>query len=181
LDVGMDPVALEDERLLLRVPELADVPAVTAACQDPEVQRWTTVPSPYTEKDARWFVEDYARPRWAGDVGATWLITDRSSGELLGCYGLDLAAGVGEVGFWVAAPARGRGVCTAATRLVCRWGFDTLGLRRIEWQAFVGNVGSRRVAEKAGFVIEGTCRARLVQRGEPRDGWLGGLLPGDVG
>ena len=39
----------------------------------------------------------------------------------------------------------------------------------------------QRVAEKAGFVLEGVQRARLAQRGERRDCWVAGLLPGDLG
>ena len=36
------------------------------------------------------------------------------------------------------------------------------------------------MAEKAGFTVEGLCRRRLVQRGERRDAWIGGLLPGEL-
>jgi RimJ/RimL family protein N-acetyltransferase len=69
---------------------------------------------------------------------------------------------------------------TAATRLVCRWAFDELHLERVEWWAGVGNTGSRRVAERLGFTIEGTCRARLMHRGERMDAWVGGLLRGEL-
>jgi hypothetical protein len=34
----------------------ADVPAITVACQDPEIPRCTQVPSPYTEQDAVTFL-----------------------------------------------------------------------------------------------------------------------------
>jgi RimJ/RimL family protein N-acetyltransferase len=44
----------------------------------------------------------------------------------------------------------------------------------------VGNEGSRRVAQKLGFTMEGTCRARLLHRGERVDAWVGGLLPGEL-
>jgi RimJ/RimL family protein N-acetyltransferase len=69
---------------------------------------------------------------------------------------------------------------TEAARLVCRFGFEMLGLRRIEWWARVGNEPSRRVAEKLGFTMEGTCRARLLHRGERVDAWVGGLLAGEL-
>jgi hypothetical protein len=57
---------------------------------------------------------------------------------------------------------------------------DELGLGRIEWWANVGNYASRRVAEKAGFTMEGTARARLLHRGVRVDGWSAGLLPGEL-
>ena len=85
-----------------------------------------------------------------------------------------------EIGYWMAPWARGQGVMTDAVRLVCDWGFDELGLGRIEWWANVGNYASRRVAEKVGFTMEGTVRARLLHRGERVDGWVAGLLPGEL-
>lgn len=133
---------LADATVTLRPVRASDLPDVLAACQDPETQRWTTIPVPYGEDDDP-----------------------------------DIA----DVGFSCAPWARERGVTTAALRLACRWGFEQLRLARIEWRAYVGNDASRRVAEKAGFVLEGVQRARLAQRGERRDCWVAGLLPGDLG
>jgi RimJ/RimL family protein N-acetyltransferase len=63
---------------------------------------------------------------------------------------------------------------------VCRWGFNDLGATRIEWYARVGNWASRRVAEKAGFTIEGTLRAGLpVPGGRRSEAWVGARLPDD--
>jgi len=53
----MVPVTLHTDRLVLSIPTEADIDAITAACQDPEVPRWTTVPSPYTRKNAVEFIE----------------------------------------------------------------------------------------------------------------------------
>ena len=110
----------------------------------------------------------------------TFAVTDAASGRLLGDGRAARAAtpAMREIGYWTAPWARGQGVMTAAARLACRFGFDVLGLERIEWWAAVGNDASRRVAEKVGFTVEGTCRARLPHRGERLDGWVGGLLAG---
>lgn len=178
---GMEPAELRDARLLLRRPVPTDAPAITAACRDPEMERWTTVPVPYAEQDARSFVDGHVAPGWAAGSPLVFAITDTATGGYLGS--IDLApdgAGAGEVGYAVAPWARGTGVCTDALRLLCRWGFDDLRLARIEWQAHVGNTASWRVAEKVGFTLEGTCRERLVQRGKRVDGWIGGLLPGEL-
>ena len=69
---------------------------------------------------------------------------------------------------------------TAAARLVCRLGFDVLRLERIEWWAAVGNDGSLRVAEKLGFSARAPAGRRLLHRGERRDGWVAGLLAGEL-
>lgn len=176
----ISPVTLTDDRLLLRLPTLDDVPAITRACQDPEVQRWTTVPVPYEDQDARWFIETGIPEGWANGTEATWIVTDQASEELLACVGLRfLPEERAEVGFWVAAWARGRRVATDATRLTCRWGFQ-VGVARIEWLAHIGNDASRAVARNVGFVEEGVCRSRCVQRGERKDAWLAALLPEDL-
>jgi RimJ/RimL family protein N-acetyltransferase len=177
-------VTLTDGRLLLRLPEPGDVPAITLACQDELTARFVPVPVPYTEEHARTFVEQ--RPeRWEAEDGEmTWAITDVAGsmdGRLLGMVGLHARdASMREIGFWAAPWARGRGVMTDAARLVIGFGFGELDLERIEWQAVVGNDASRRVAEKLGFRREGTRRAGLLHRGERLDCWVAGLLRGEL-
>jgi RimJ/RimL family protein N-acetyltransferase len=180
----MVPVELSDDRLLLRQPAMGDVDDITRACQDPELQRWIPVPVPYQRADGEQWVEDTPRS-WAEDRELRWVIVEHNAGGtvsgLLGVIGLHARdATMREVGYWMAPWARGRGIMTDAVRLACRWGFDELGLGRIEWWANVGNYASRRVAEKAGFTMEGTVRARLLHRGVRVDGWGAGLLPGEI-
>jgi RimJ/RimL family protein N-acetyltransferase len=159
----------------------ADVPAVTAACRDPESARWTTVPVPFGEHDARQFLFDHSPLHWARGRGAVFAIADERDAYVGAVdIGLDPAdEDCAEVGYLVAPWARGRGYATAALRTLCSWGFAALGLTRIVWRAHVGNEASRRVAEKAGFTVEGVQRAGCVQRGERRDAWVGSLLNGD--
>jgi RimJ/RimL family protein N-acetyltransferase len=179
----MDPVELSDDRLLLRLPVRADVDDITLACQDPELQRWIPVPVPYERVHGEQWVDD-TRNSWRADLELRWVIVERAGGAMsgpVGAIGLHARdATMREVGFWMAPWARGRGIMTDAVRLACRWGFDELGLGRIEWWANVGNHASRRVAQKVGFTMEGTMRARLLHRGERVDGWCGGLLPGEL-
>jgi RimJ/RimL family protein N-acetyltransferase len=176
-------IDLSDERLLLRAPTVADADAMTEALQDPEIPRWiAAIPTPYSLADALHFVTEVAEPGWESGDDRMWLVTDLESERLLGGIGLHARlAGVGEVGFWLAPWARGRGVMTDALGLVCAFAFDVLGLQRVEWQAVVGNQASRRVAERAGFVVEGTLRGRLLQRdGTGADAWIAGVVAGDL-
>jgi RimJ/RimL family protein N-acetyltransferase len=176
----MDPVELSDGRLVLRLPTDDDVAEITRACQDPELQRWVPVPVPYAPEHAAAWVAD-TRPSWTEERELRWVITDAQDPAPLGAVGLHAHdPSMREIGFWLAPWARGRGVMTGAARLACGWGFDDLGLRRIEWWANVGNEASRAVALRLGFTMEGTCRARLLHRGERVDGWVGGLLPGEL-
>jgi RimJ/RimL family protein N-acetyltransferase len=179
-------VTLTGRRLLLRPFAPEDVPAVYQACQDPEIQRWTSIPSPYLGEHAERFILEMAPSSWADGSGATFGTFERASGRLVGSIALmgitaeDSRDGrLAEIGFWTAKEMRGRGYTTEAVILLCRWAFTDLHVDRVEWYAEVGNMASRRVAEKAGFILEGTLRSRLVHEGRRRDAWLAALLPDD--
>jgi RimJ/RimL family protein N-acetyltransferase len=175
----IDPVVLKDGDLLLRPWRSGDVEAVFSACQDPEIQRWTRVPSPYRRSDAEEFLRG-SPERWAAGT-PSFAAVDAATGDLVGSIGVvDVSEeGGAEVGYWVAASARGKGIATRATRLLAGWLFD-LGHPRVSWHAEVGNLPSRRVAESCGFVIEGIARQALVLRGSRVDAWVGSLLPADL-
>lgn len=168
--------------MLLRPWQEADADAVHEACQDPDIQRWTSVPRPYLPEHARGFVTETSPKAWAEGTGALFAVCDPSTGELLGSNGLISIDrnGTGEIGYWTAPWARGRGVMVRATRAVARWSFDTLGLRRLIWQAEVGNHASRLVALRAGFRIDGRLRLADPAPHGGADGWIGSLLPGEV-
>ena len=177
---GMEPVEITAGRLHLRPFGPQDVPAVTRACQDPDIQNFTQVPSPYHAEEARRYVEVHCPSGWATGRRASFAVVDSVSGDLLASVELNgigiRDAAMAEIGYWCAPWARRRGVMTQAVQVVCRWGFVAFDLARIEWYAEVGNVASRGVAEKAGFTVEGVLRARLTHRGERVDAWVGSLL-----
>lgn len=180
----MDPVALVTPDLLLRPPQPADAAQVLAACSDPDIARWTSVPSPYTAANAHSWVEVESPAGWASGTHLVWYAVrpDRPDQVLasVGLHHLDVDAGHGELGYWAAPHARRQGVTTAAVRLVCSYAFDQLGLARIGWEAATDNLGSWRLAQRVGFRPEGTTRGRLTLRGARRDSLLAGLLPGEL-
>ena len=69
---------------------------------------------------------------------------------------------------------------TRLGRAACQWAVTTAGIELIEWRCQAGNTASRRVAEKAGFLFEGTLRQRRVQHGVRVDEWVGSLLRNEV-
>lgn len=175
----MEPVVLSTERLVLSVPTRADVDAIYVACQDAEIQRFTTIPSPYQRTHAEEFIPRVAK-EWQGDTAQTWAIrVDDELSGMIGLYGI--SNGAAELGYWVAAGARGRGVLTEAAKAVVDWGFASygLGLQRIEWRAVVGNTGSARAARRLGFRYEGLLRQGLHSPRGRSDGWIAGLLSTD--
>ena len=178
----MDKIELRTERLLLRAPSPSDVEAITAACQDPEIQRPIPIPVPCTRSDAERYVTIYSDSGWASGKSCPWAIT--IADEFVGAIGLD---GIGSeqatIGYWLAVSSRGRGLLTEAAQAVVEFGFARpptgLGLIRIEWHAYAGNVASARVARRVGFHFEGTLRLGAVGRYAREDDWVAGILAED--
>lgn len=144
---------------------------------DPEIAIWLDqVPQPYTRADALAYI---------GGIGeSTFAVTDAETGRILGSIGVRFSetGDVGEIGYWLRSDARGRGVMTRALLLAARWAFDECGAARVQLRADIENVASRRVAEKAGFQLEGVLRsahwnARLGRR---QDWAMYSLLPGEL-
>jgi RimJ/RimL family protein N-acetyltransferase len=179
-----EPVEIVAGRLQLRPFVPSDVDAVYAACQDPDIQRWTRVPVPYERQHAEGYVRDNSVAGWGAGAGRSYAVTDATTGTLLGTVGLvefDPEEGTAEIGYWTAPAARGQGVASQAARTVAGWCFGALGVSRLQWLAEVGNEGSRRVAEKSGFTFEGMLRDRIRNRdGSRSDAWIGSLLPRDL-
>jgi RimJ/RimL family protein N-acetyltransferase len=177
----MDRPTIEAGWLTLRPFTPADVPWVHAVLLDPAVQRFMQIPSPYRREDAASLVErEYIA---GGDDGrrADFLAEDTATAARLGRVGLRLGEpGAAEIGYWADPRARNRGVATTAVRAACQWAVTTAGIELIEWRCQAGNVASRRVAEKAGFLIEGTLRKRRVRHGVRVDEWVGSLLRDEV-
>ena len=159
-----------------------DAPALEAACQDPEIAHWIPfVPHPYTRADAEGYLRGCLES--SEDERCPFAIVSPESDELLGSIdmGLNTQQYRGHVGYWVAASARGQGICTAALRLVSRWGLEELELQRLELITDPDNRGSQRVAEKAGYRREGVLRAHLRHPdGRIRDSVMFSLLPGEL-
>ena len=138
----------------------SDVAAITAACQDPEIARWTRVPDSYSESDARAFLLYRYDSLLAGTTAPFAIVSaeDRVLGSV-SLLRLDWRHLRAEVGYWLAREARGRGHATRAVRLIAAWGFASLGLERIDLLAATGNRASQLVAERCGFTREAVLRA----------------------
>jgi RimJ/RimL family protein N-acetyltransferase len=177
---GQQPT-LTGERVRLRPWRADDVDAVVAACQDPEIQRWTQVPVPYAREHAEGFVDGIAAETWA-EGGGLFAVEPKDGGPLIGSIALfpphDVYA---EAGYWTAPAGRRQGNTCEALQLLTAWAFGDLGLVRVELHVDPDNAGSCRVAERAGFRAEGVVRQRFLHRGRPSDVVLYARLAADVG
>ena len=162
---------LSDGVILLRPWTLEDVPELAAAANaDAEIARWLDqIPQPYAEGDARAYVE-LALAGWRGGEPETPFAIADAAGAVAGSIGVrwaDPAEGVANVGYWIRSDARGRGFATRAVRLAAGWVLGDLGFERLELRADPLNEPSCRVAERAGFTLDGTLRSA---RWNPRQG-----------
>jgi ribosomal-protein-serine acetyltransferase len=120
---------------------------------------------------------------WKAETEYGFGIFEHRSGRLLGGVGINQINrlhSVGNLGYWIRSTATGHGVATTAARLVARFGFEQLGLRRIEILVALGNHASQRVAEKCGATREGVLRKRLLIRGESQDAVIYSLVREDI-
>jgi ribosomal-protein-serine acetyltransferase len=172
---------LSDGNTLIRTWEEADIDKLYEAVKEsiPELHAWLS-----------WCAPDYNRVEselWVGTRRAAWsleeeysfAVIDASSNALLGGCGInriDAAHKTGNLGYWLRSSRTRHGIATAAALLTARFGFETLGLHRIEIIAAVGNAASRRVAEKTGSVFEGILRGRIQVENRAHDAALYSLL-----
>jgi RimJ/RimL family protein N-acetyltransferase len=170
IDPGGGPIRL-------RPPRHSDADAVVAACRDEVTQQTLgTIPADYSHADAlEWIAAAEVR-------GGTWAIADQASDDFLGSIALTpLSSHAHSVGYLVAPEARGRGVATAALRLLTGWAFNE-GTRRVELSHLTTNVASMRVAMAAGFNHEGVRRGGNIGRDNSlRDTAVWGRLATDSG
>jgi RimJ/RimL family protein N-acetyltransferase len=162
---GEQPV-LRGEGLVLRPWRESDWPALVVAYADPDIQRWHV--RTLDEREARGWAIARAQ-RWRNRTGAEWAITDETDSVLgrLGLQRLEFEKGLGAVAYWVLPDARGQRVAPRALAVLCEWAFERQGMHRLELDHSVENQPSCRVAERAGFLLEGVKRAELWHL----DGW----------
>jgi RimJ/RimL family protein N-acetyltransferase len=157
-----------------------DVDQVWAAFQDPEIRLWNGG-GVASRTDA--LVLLGRRLDWSSGDHASWAVTGAGTDDVLGSvslHSIDRFHGGASVGYWTAPDARGRGLAAVAVDAVCRWSFDVLPIDRIELCHAVENTASGRVAEKAGFLLEGRLRRSYrYGDGEKHDELLWARVAGD--
>ncbi|QNE45934.1 GNAT family N-acetyltransferase [Glaciihabitans sp. INWT7] len=153
---------LRTERLWLDSPVLSDRYAVAEYCRDPLFETLMTLPWPYEQRHADHFLYRVVPGGWLSGDELTWAVRDTEHGPLLGIIGWRRE--LGDIGFWLGAPHRGRGLMTEAVVAVTDWLAEELRLAEIAWECVVGNAASVSVARKAGFEYTGERPTQLTFR-----------------
>ena len=169
---------LETPRLLLRKVAMADARDLFIYGRDPEVARHVLWEPYRTEADARAYVR-FLQRQYRGDQPSSWGIVYKIENRMIGTIGFmwrNQDHNSAEIGYSLARPYWNRGIMSEALREALRFGFERLGLHRIEAQHESDNPASGRVMEKAGMRREGTLRGRLYNKGRYVDVELYAIL-----
>jgi RimJ/RimL family protein N-acetyltransferase len=150
-----------DHRIVIRWRHAADDAALLASMTNPEMERWTSMPQAPGDRDLRRVFEELAFA----------VIADRATDTPLGGIGVyrwEPDAGTVELGYWVGAAHRGRGIAHSALQMLTAALIQRDDVNSIELLVMTGNVASERVAEKAGYtrraVLPGAREIKNVRR-----------------
>jgi RimJ/RimL family protein N-acetyltransferase len=175
------PDELRVDELLIRAPEDRDIDEIAPAFLDPEVGGEAGLPPVGAERLREMLHEQIPALRAQGLL-SPYVIEDVDARALLGgaaLHHLDPMRDTVEVGYWLFAYARGRGVATRSVRALAEHAFAN-GICRFEAHVRIGNVASERVLERLGFEREGVRRRFLRHEGRRVDATLFALLAPDV-
>ena len=150
-------LTLNDGRVLLRDWQEADAPVLDGVCGEWNVCQFTSVPWSYSLAEATAWIIRNRQKRSEGKV-LSLAITEEDSSSVVGNVNLTRFSEDGNeaaLGYWVVPSARGRGLASGAARTLARWGFEAMGLARVELAILPENTASHRVAEQLGATPEG--------------------------
>ena len=162
-----DPPVLETNRLLLRRMECRDSSDMFEYARDPAVTRYLTwEPHPDETYTRRYLT--FLSGRYKAGEFYDWALILKSESKMIGTCGftrIDCKKRCGEAGYVLNKKYWGHGLAPEALSQIIRFGFEVLGLERMESRYMQENTASRRVMEKAGMVFEGFLEAPLTIKG----------------
>jgi [ribosomal protein S5]-alanine N-acetyltransferase len=156
---------------------LTDAAGWHAYLSDPEVTELTSIGEPSLQ-DIENVIQGYI-DGFAAETSVRWAIVPGAGAKIVGDCGFnhfDFRNDVAVIGYVISRPYWGRGIATSAVGAMLLWGFEQLGLNRIEATINPDNARSIRVAEKLGFTREGRLRDYRRMSGGFRDCYIYGLL-----
>ncbi|CAB4703048.1 unannotated protein [freshwater metagenome] len=142
-----------------------DIPEIYASCQDAVIPRFTRVPINYTMAHAEFFVREKT-PKSLAEKSELAFAIDYGNGDerkfagVISFHSMDLPDLVAELGYWISADLRGKGIGTTAARMLTNFGFETMGFERIEALVDVENTASKLLLSSAGYSLEGILRKK---------------------
>lgn len=148
------PTEFSDGTIVIRTYQPNDAPSCFEAARESiaEVSRHLPWLHPdYSIEETRTWIEKTVPKLWEQQSEYHFVITEVATGSVLGGCGLDQVNWVDQtanLGYWVRTSRTRQGIATAASKLLARFGFEKLQLKRIDVVTSIDNIASARVAEK---------------------------------
>lgn len=172
------PSPIQSERLLLRLVQEADLPALLQIHSIEEVTRFLPYATWAEMADAKsWY--ERAVSRHNDGSAMQFVIVDNVSNAVIGTcllFRFEPESARAEIGYALARPHWGSGYMREALSALITFAFTRLSLRRLEAEVDPRNLASDRLLLNIGFVREGLLRERWVMKGEVKDASVYGLL-----
>jgi [ribosomal protein S5]-alanine N-acetyltransferase len=152
-------------RLRLRAFTMQDAPIVAQLCGEWEIaEKTANIPHPYDVSMAEEWIGSHPKAFVDGEA-MTFAIIVTEHDLLVGAIGLHLSSvnRYAEVGYWIGKSFWNHGYATEATVAVIAYGFEKLGLNRIQARHMTKNPPSGRVMQKAGMKFEGILRQSIYR------------------
>lgn len=161
---------LYSKKFRLRAFKKGDEGSLIENINNKKIERNTSrIPYPYKSKDARFWINHNLKLRRKKKKTEINFAVD-IEGKVVGGIGLDKIDGhKAEIGYWLGEKCWGQGIMTSAVKLVTRYAFTELGLKRVYAYVFLFNKASVRVLEKAGYKYEGKLRKHVLKNNKPID------------
>ncbi len=151
--------------ITLRAPQESDIRQIFEGVQDPVIPTFTRIPSSYSMANAEFFVRERSPNAFATQTELQLALEygngdDAKFAGAFSFHSMDLREHVAEIGYWLTAAMRGKGIGTTATKMMTQYGFETIGFERIEAVVNVENEASRNLLLSAGYALEGIMRKK---------------------
>ena len=155
---------LHDGLMTLRKPEERDIVPIYEGVKDPIIPKFTRIPAHYPITNAELYVRERS-PNGLTNRTELQLVIEHD-GEFVGAisfHSMALEDARAEIGYWLTAEARGKGIATTATKLMTQFGFESIGFYRIEAMINASNLASQKVILNSGFQKEGVLREKCCR------------------
>ena len=179
----MNTIEISSQRTVLRLINLTDVEAIHELHSLPETDRFNTLGIPENLADTQEIVAQWVTANQAENTtNYTFKIELNADHQFIGLFGLKLGNKKyrrGEVWYNIHSSYWNQGYATEVLAAMVDFGFDELGLHRIQAGCAVDNIGSIKVLEKVGMIREGRGREILPLKSGWSDNFEYSILESD--
>jgi ribosomal-protein-alanine N-acetyltransferase len=173
---------VKSKRVLIRKLTLDDAKDVFEFTSNPETSKILSWYPHQTIETTKNFLSSIIK-KYENDIASQWAVELISERKVIGIAGFIAyfeEHSKGEIAYVLSPDYQNKGYMTEALELIINYGFDVMGLKRIEAKCEIDNFASEKVLQKLGMRLEGCCYSYLFRKGKFRDYKLYALLKNDT-